>query len=562
MASVGEHSPPYRGASLWGKTSRGQYAALTAMRWQAFRHSVRTMHGAAELGARIALGAVYSVMGLGMALGLGAGGYAAVHKNNWGILSFVLWALFLVWQIVPVTMASFQEQYDLSGLLRFPVTFSAYYLLHVIFGLVDASSIVGGLGCAGIWVGILIAEPSLAAPAALALGLFALFNILLVRAIFAWIDRWLAQRRTREIISSAFFIALIGLQFLNPGLRRQATGRSMTPQEQREAHHWLERADRVQQWLPPGLAASTVQSASMRAWSGAIEECATLGLFALATGGVLSLRLRAQYRGENLGEAPSRKKAERHSGQWFLDGSGPIAAVMEKELRTLMRALPLLYALGAPLLMVFIFSSMFTRGNASFHNLPIGLLLCTAYTTLGFTQMFYNNLGTEGSGIQMLLLAPTPLRTVILAKNLFYTALYAVDVVMVFALAAGRFGLPGPMDIAAVLAWLAFSVPVYLATGNLFSLLMPYRMNLGRIGRQRGAQANGLLALLIQLGVLGVGAAVFALSVSLQRIWLVFPLFLLLGAGAVLAWVRGLGRVDQIALARRDRLIATLVKTE
>ena len=37
---------------------------------------------------------------------------------------------------------------------------------------------------------------------------FAAFNILLVRAIFAWIDRWLAQRRTREILGAVFMVGL------------------------------------------------------------------------------------------------------------------------------------------------------------------------------------------------------------------------------------------------------------------------------------------------------------------------------------------------------------------
>ena len=59
---------------------------------------------------------------------------------------------------------------------------------------------------------------------------------------------------------------------------------------------------------------------------------------------------------------------------------------MEKELRILMRALPLLYGLGAPLLMVFVLSGLYrSGGSVGGHPLPIALLISLAYAMLGFT---------------------------------------------------------------------------------------------------------------------------------------------------------------------------------
>ena len=52
---------------------------------------------------------------------------------------------------------------------------------------------------------------------------------------------------------------------------------------------------------------------------------------------------------------------------------------MEKELRTLMRAMPLCIALGAPLLMVFVFTSMFRSGARGDRHISIALLLYLAY---------------------------------------------------------------------------------------------------------------------------------------------------------------------------------------
>jgi ABC-2 type transport system permease protein len=278
---------------------------------------------------------------------------------------------------------------------------------------------------------------------------------------------------------------------------------------------------------------------------------------------VLGLRLRAEYRGENLGDAPSRKKEERRTRSSLIDGSGPVAAVIEKELRTVMRSMPLLYALAAPLLMVFVLSGLFIRngmpgGQAS----PIGLMVSLAYAIVGFTQLFYNNLGPEGVGIQILFLAPTPVRTVILAKNLFHALLFIVDAALVCVVASLRMGWPAPASLAVAWAWLLFALPVHLSAGNLFSLNMPYRMNLGRISRQRGSQATALLSMLIQAAVLGIGVGTFALCSYFGDGWLAVPVFLLLAAAATFAWTRVLGNIDRIANQRRETLIATLARTE
>jgi len=503
-----------------------------------------------------------------------------VSNGKWRFLPVLFWALCLAWQTIPVMLASFQEQFDLSILLRFPVRFGSYFLLWVVFGLADVSTILGGLCCLGIWIGITIVRPELFAWVALGLAVFAAFNILLARAVFAWIDRWLAQRKTREILGGVFMVAMLGLQLLNPALHhRHRLPRDATPdqivadaQDYRQAQArlkaryepLLETVDAVQRWFPPGLAAGALGQASEHQPGMALEALGLLGLYGLAAGGVLAGRLRAEYRGENLGVAPSRKMEQRRSGAWILDGSGPIAAVMEKELRTLLRTLPLLYAIGAPLLMMIIFSSAFLRGSGSGagHVFAFALPIAVAYALLGFSQMFYNNLGAEGPGIQVYFLSPTPIRTVLLAKNLFHCALCALMALVAGTLTSLRLGIPDGAMATATAAWLLFALPTNLAAGDVLSLTMAYRVNPGRISRQRGSQANAILSLLIQLGVIGSGAVVFLLSWYWDNVWLAVPVFLTLGAGAAFAWMRVLRNADRIANQRRDSLIATLMKTE
>lgn len=557
MAGVAE---PLLPAGAFGTLARQQYAALAAMRWSLFRNSARSTKGAIELSASIVSTLVFGVMGIGIAFGLGAGAFQAVAHQHWTILVVLMWVVFVLWQFVPIVLASFQQQFDMGGLLRFPLSFGSFVILHLIFGLVDLSTIMGGFCCLGIWIGITVAQPSLALGAAIALLAFAAFNVLLVRAIFAWIDRWLAQRRTREMVTALFFIAILGLNVLNPAFHKHHTYSAET---KGAASRWLHTAGVVQEWLPPGAAAQSIRGAGQGNATEWIEFLALLGVYGAGCAGAFAVRLRAEFRGESFGEAPARAKEEKHTGKWLLDGSGPIAAVMEKELRTLFRAVPLLYGLGAPLVMVFLFAGLFRNAAAHGHmSISWGLPISVAYTMIGFTQLIYNNLGTEGPGIQILFLSPTPIRKFILAKNLFHGALFIVDAVLVTILATVRYGTMLPITLGITWAWILFALPVHLAAGNLFSIIMPYRINLGRIGRQKGAQANALLSILVQFVVLGVGAGVFALCSLASRLWLAIPVLLIMAAIAVAVWLRVLTNVDRIANSRREDLVATLVRTE
>jgi ABC-2 type transport system permease protein len=574
-------------ADVLSSTARAQYAAMAALRWQMLKNGLRTKMGAFELGARTLRLVLFGIGGVMLGTGAVMAAYYLASGGEWRFLPILYWAVGLLWLMLPLMAASFQEQFDLGILLRFPVSFGSYYLLYVVFGLADVSSILGALCCLGIWAGITAARPELSAWTALALLIFAAFNVLLVRAIFAWIDRWLSQRKTREIVGVVFMLLILSLQLLNPALhgkRHSRPSRSMTPEQAQELVResqqqkaefrakygpWLKTADAVQQWLPPGLAARAVQQVAQAKPLPGLASLGVLGLWMLAAGGVLARRLRSEYRGEELSSAPKRlAKREIKRAKAAVSGreegwrSSSIAALVEKEARALMRTLPLLWAVCIPVLMVLVLASLFRNGSSGVRTFQFALPLYVAYALLGFTQLFYNNLGAEGAGIQLLFLSPTPIRKVFLAKNLLHSLLFALDAVLAVILASLRIGWPSGVLLAATAAWVLFALPCSLAAGNILSITMPYRINPGRIGRQRGSQANGLSSVLAQLVMMIVGAAVFALCWFLENLWLAVPIFLALAAGAVYAWLRVLGNVDALANQRRDALMATLMKAD
>jgi ABC-2 type transport system permease protein len=532
---------------MLGREARTQYAAMARMHWRMFVNGLRSIHGLLDLGATGIAWLFYSVYGLGLGAGLCVATYSLASRASWQYLPILFWVMSFLWLMFPIAVASFQEQSDLGILLRFPVRFGSYFLLYLISGLMEASTFVGVLCCLGVWLGIVIARPDLYLWAALCLSVFAVFNMLLVRAVFAWIDRWLAQRKTREILSAVFMVLIVSLLVVNSVLNQKRYEGTKNHKEEvaplREALYkyapLLKTANLVQQWLPPGLSARTLQQVMEQRPVAGFASLNMLGLWVILAGSALAGRLKAEYRGQNLSWASSRDKAIGRGGGWTLGGSRPFTAIVEKELRCLLRAAPLLWAMSVPVLFVFVIAGVFHHNpSGDMNSFPYAFLLCVAYALLGFTGLFYNNLGTEGAGIQLLFLSPTPIRTVLLAKNLLHSVLFVLVGFAAGVLSCLRLGVPPFVVLADTCAWLVFALPCNLAAGIIFSLTMPYRINPGRITRPAGAQANTLPAMLIQLGVLGVGASVFWLSWSLKSRWLPVPIFLALTAGASFVWTR------------------------
>ncbi len=571
MAVVTQSDANGSGGGMLGREARTQYAAMAQMRWRIFINGLRSIHGLLDLGATGIAWMFYSIYGLGLGVGLWAAAYSLASQASWQYLPILFWAVSFLWLMFPVVVASFQEHSDLQILLRFPVHFRSYFLLYLISGLMEGSTIIGVLCCFGVWLGIVMARPDLYLWTMLALSAFAVFNILLVRAVFAWIDRWLAQRKTREILGAAFIFLIASLLVINSVLNQKryegAKSHKAETVPLREVMDkyapLLKTADQVQQWLPPGLSARMVQRAIEQQPGPGFASLSTLGLWVVLAGEALAGRLKAQYRGQNLNWAPSRDKAIGSGDGWTLGGSGPLAAIVEKELRSLLRSVPLLWAVSVPVLLVLVIAGAFHHSPSSdINSFSYAFPLCVAYALAGFTGLLYNNLGAEGSGVQLLFLSPTPIRTVLLAKNLLHSILFALVGFVAGILSCLRLGVPPLAVLAATGAWLVFALPCNLAAGNILSLTIPYRIHPGRITRPAGAQANTLPALLIQLGVLGVGVLVIWLCWSLKLHWLPVPIFIALAGVACFVWMRVLHYSDENANQRRDSLIATLMKAE
>lgn len=545
-----------------------QYLAVAEMRWNMLRHALRTRRGGLEIGARVVSQGFFALLGLGLGTGLGVTAWQITMHDSPRMLAALLWVVLVVWQVVPVTIASAQQNSDLRELLRFPVRLETYVLLYLLSGLLDISSVVGGIALLGVWVGASVARPELAGWLALALALFAAFNVLLTRMIFAWIDRWLQQRKTRELLALIFVFVLLGVQLLNPAF--YSHGRKAHSLSQAGVTHTLHEVDSVQRWLPPGLAADAVASLhpghkQKSDPAAAVAEYLLLVIYAGAAALPLVVRLRSEYRGESFGEAPAASAHPVHAGgRGLIQGSGVVAAVVEKEIRMLMRSSMLLYQFVAPLVIVFLFSGHGRNGfNAAFGTRGVGdfaLPLGVAYSFLGLTRFVYNNFGGEGAGIQFYFLSPAPLRKVVLAKNIVHCMVFLAELVLVCIIVVWRAGVPSTAICVATFCWLLFAVPAQLAVGNAMSLMLPYRLNLTRMGREQGAGLNSILSLVSEVVVVAVGGAVYLPLARMGEPGLAVPILLILAAASIFAWRRGLARTEILAQERQETLIHALCK--
>jgi ABC-2 type transport system permease protein len=543
---------------------RGQLAAIATMRWQMFSHSLRTTRGQLELLSRIFVTTAFSIGGLGGAIGMAFATFFLLSQGKQELLPLPLWFVFFFWQGFPIMATAFTNNPDSSDLLRFPLGYRSFFLVRLAYGAFDPATALGSLWTFGILVGTGFAKPSLLPWAALVLLAFAIFNLLFMQMVFAWVERWLAQRRTRELMSILFFLLILSFQLIGPLTRH--LGKQSRPQ----ARHFVEFIGPVQGILPPGLAADAIANGVSSGFTAGLSSLAMLCSFVVVVGYCLHLRLRAQYRGENLSEvaaASIRRRDRSLRLGWNLPGfPTSVAAVFEKEVRYLLRSGPMLLALIMPMfvLVVFRFGPAGSRPGHTpgfFGQAPdMAFPAAAGYTLFILTNLAYNNFGGDAGGIQFFYASPVSFREIVLAKNLTHASILALEIIIAWIAVTSLYGRPAFDVTIATLAGLLFAAPVNFCAGNLLSLYSPKRVDYSRFGGQRPAQLTVLVSFAIQLFVIGTGVAAFWIARHYGNLWIAtLILFVLAGISLSAYWII-LNRIDRFALRRRETLVAELCR--
>jgi ABC-2 type transport system permease protein len=383
-----------------------------------------------------------------------------------------------------------------------------------------------------------------------------------MQTVFTWLERWLAQRRTREIMAVLFILAMFSFQLIGPMIGR--LGRTPHPQLGRT----IQVGTQVQAVLPPGLAANAIAQTSHAQFLLGFSSLLFLGALTLGIAALLHLRLRAQFRGENLSEAAARPalvQVQVLQMGWNLPGFSPsVAAVFEKEMRYLARSGPMLLTLVMPILMLLIFrlGPMNSLRHSSLLSRTPDMAFpgAAAYAILVLTNLVFNSFGGDGGGIQFFYASPVSFRQIVLAKNMTHVSILMANTAFAWIAVSYLYGAPHLAVSVATLAGLLFAAPLNFTAGNLLSIYAPKKRDFSTFGRQNASQTTVLASFGMQILTVGLGVAVFLIARLYGNLWIATLLFLALAAISIPLYVFVLHRLDHIALQRRETLVAELCR--
>jgi hypothetical protein len=537
-----------------------QMRLIAGLRWRMLHNNLRRKQNRLDLLGLAIVGLLAGafVTVLCFALFEGARNFVTSGRPAW--LSLFFWGIFLWWQLFPIIVAGFGVSFDFRGLLRFPLSFGAFYMLGLAYGLGDFTGLAAFCWTISIIAGAAAANLALLPAMLLVAVLFVLFNIALERLLGSWMERLLARRRSRELFFAGFILVMVSLQLLGPLLNRY--GDSAEP--------WLARALPYTVYFPASLAGKSVGAASAGNYCEFALAAAGIACYAVFFGALLWLRFTAQYRGEELSEtrAPEkagRNKARRESGADALGLLSPqVAAVIRKEIHYLLRNGFAALLLLLPPILVFalitqatLFRFSGTKGGFSPELFFPGLV---AYIILILMAPAYNSFAYESAGVQTYFTAPLQFRSVFLGKNFVQVALVATELTLCIAAFCYRVGMPSAPIFAATLAAIVFTLIGQLSLANWSSLSFPRKLVFGQVHGQRQSGMAVLVAFGAQILIFGISSLVLGLGRWTGDRWLPVKAFVLLAAAAVGGYVASLDALTSYAEKNKEKLIEALCR--
>lgn len=482
----------------------------------------------------------------------GAAGAAALFASpaNRGMFPRLLHGglllAFLYWQVVPTLLVSSGVSLDLKKLLTYPIPRHQLFALEVVLRASVALEVV--LMVAGAALGLAL-NPMVPFGALGGLGLFAAFNLFLSAGLRDLLRRLLARRRVRELmifllVLGAALPQLLFLKGIPEPLSRLANSA----------------------WLPVTPWAATAEVALGR---GGIAAWVVLILWTAAAWrfGRWQFARSLGFDEREAGAAPaaparSRWPLERLLGWPSALFSDPLGALVEKEIRSLVRAprFRLVFLMGFSFgLLIWLplaFGRAFGPGSALAGNY---LTFVSVYALLLLGEVScYNMFGFDRAATQAYYVLPTPFRTVLAAKNLaaaFFvlaevTAIGAVCALLRMPVSVSR--LSEAYSVTAVLC-------VYmLAVGNLSSTHFPRAVDPAQSWRSGGVGRFQAMLLLLY-PVLGIPILLAYLARYAFGSALAF--YAVLGVAGVAAGVVYWIAMDSAVSAaeqRKERILAAL----
>jgi ABC-2 type transport system permease protein len=458
------------------------------------------------------------------------------------------------WQAMPILSASMGSSLDLRKLRIYPAPHGKLFYVEVLLRLTTGVEMLMVLaaGTAALFRNPLTRGGYALAPVAI----FVLFNLLLASGTRSLLERLLSRRRVREVLVFLLFMLWMVPRLLF--LRGEGTG---------NLHAWDRAvADLFWPWTATGDAALGVRVAPallylsgwtcLAAWFGRNQFARSMRWDTMAAEAtpVASRTSRARAAIDVLYRLPARIWRD------------PVAAVVEKELRSLARTprYRMVFVMGFSFgLMVWLPLVMGARAekHAALSNHFLTLVCVYALTLLGQVS-YWNCFGFDRSAAQIYFLTPQPMRAVLVGKNIASLVyIYLETAILIAITSAFRLNFGGAA-IAETVTVVGVCALYLLALGNVSSVQYPRGLNPTRVS-QGGASSRfqALVFLLYPLALVPIGLAYLARYALDSTVAFYVALALAAGIGAMVYWIAMESAVTA-ATVRRERMIGDLTTGE
>lgn len=465
-----------------------------------------------------------------------------------------LLVVFLFWQLVPLFTLSSGWSLQLNKLRMYPVRDQALFGIEVLLRVTSAPEMI--IVLLGALAGLL-RNPDIPLLWPLFLFLFIPFNLFLGLAIRELFLQSFQRNRFREL----FAILLICLGVLPQILIRTALGQFLKP------YLWA---------IARGEAAPWHEVAMLSLGSFSLDRLALLLIWIFG-----SYRLARRQFAKTLREEetfrpapPSRvAAATRRSTQSNpLESllrlpsrcfSDPVAALLEKELQSLLRMPRFRVLFGiASVFSVLVFVAITfgdARHNAFMRENPLLVINLYGLLILGHVLAF-NVFGFDRAAAQIYFVAPVPFESVLKAKNLAaitFILLQVVGTALVAFVARVTVNLRAIADALAATAVIGL---FFLSVGNLMSIAMPRAFDPKQTFRRQAGGKMQLWLLLCSLGMFVLTFFAFLAQWALDSHWALIGVLALEFAVGLIVYCIALDSAVQRGVRERERIIEALSK--
>lgn len=529
-----------------------QLSTLIWLKWTLFRNSLRSSKAVANRLATVLGMLVALVLALLIALGLGVAAYAltapelgfaaqqSLHDAE-GVpdvpsaefIFFSILALcYLLWATLPLSIGS-SRQFDPGSLLLYPISLRKLFAVDFLSEIASLQSVFAIPAIIALGVGSGLAHQNLAGGILVAV-VAAAFGLALSKWISTSVGSLVRKKQTR----GETLLALIGVV--------AALGGSLVGQL---APVLFRHADWISllRWTPPGAVAYSLTT-GLRAGHAAGYALA-LGAISLVTIALVAVTYWLSRRAV-VGSGGKRRRreklatpaAEAYTG-WELPLLSPaLSAIVEKELRYVMRNAQVRMMTAMPLVLVVIrlinrrsFERVGSSGQfGGFSRYGEGLLATGSmlYVFLILAGLFCNEFAYEGAGFRTLILSPTARKTMLLGKNIALAVvalIFSAGLLTVNELVFRDLTLGGLLFV--VLSFFIF-LPLMAMMGNWLSVRFPKRMKFGKRSNVSGVAGLLLIPMIFVLALpplAATAAGVVAQSLLIEYVTLALLAILSLG---------------------------------